>query len=270
MNGDWNERIFKRKKQKKETVEEIDLIPLFKAVVSKWWLIVIFAVVLGMVSYFVTDTFVTPTYRSGFTAYVNNRSGVTASGTEATGSKKLTTSDITASQSLVKTYSKIILSRSVLTEAASKANLNYTPSQLSKMVSTNTEDETEVIGVYVTAEDPKVAAQLASAIADVAPQMISRIIEGSSMQIIDEPLVPTSIYSPNYSKNTAVGFLIGAVIAVAIIVIKELLDDHVKNEEDLEDKFAIPVVGVIPDVNSAVKQSSKYAYAYKMNEGGKK
>lgn len=106
MNGDWNERIFKRKKQKKETVEEIDLIPLFKAVVSKWWLIVIFAVVLGMVSYFVTDTFVTPTYRSGFTAYVNNRSGVTASGTEATGSKKLTTSDITASQSLVKTYSK--------------------------------------------------------------------------------------------------------------------------------------------------------------------
>lgn len=158
----------------------------------------------------------------------------------------------------------------MLTEAASKANLNYTPSQLSKMVSTNTEDETEVIGVYVTAEDPKVAAQLASAIADVAPQMISQIIEGSSMQIIDEPLVPTSIYSPNYSKNTAVGFLIGAVIAVAIIVIKELLDDHVKNEEDLEDKFAIPVVGVIPDVNSAVKQSSKYAYAYKMNEGGKK
>ena len=238
-----------------------------------------------MVSYFVTDTFVTPTYRSGFTAYVNNRSGVTASGTEATGSKKLTTSDITASQSLVKTYSKIILSRSVLTEAASKANLNYTPSQLSKMVSTNTEDETEVIGVYVTAEDPKVAAQLASAIADVAPQMISQIIEGSSMQIIDEPLVPTSIYSPNYSKNTAVGFLIGAVIAVAIIVIKELkekrgiimyqtlwnsINKHVKNEEDLEDKFAIPVVGVIPDVNSAVKQSSKYAYAYKMNEGGKK
>lgn len=159
----------KEKKQKKETVEEIDLIPLFKAVVSKWWLIVIFAVVLGMVSYFVTDTFVTPTYRSGFTAYVNNRSGVTANGTEAAGSKKLTTSDITASQSLVKTYSKIILSRSVLTEAASKANLNYTPSQLSKMVSTNTEDETEVIGVYVTAEDPKVAAQLASAIADVAP-----------------------------------------------------------------------------------------------------
>ena len=64
--------------------------------------------------------------------------------------------------------------------------------------------------------------------------------------------------------------MIGAVIAVAIIVIKELLDDHVKNEEDLEDKFAIPIVCVIPDVNSAVKQSSKYAYAYKMNEGGKK
>ena len=261
----------KEKKQKKETVEEIDLLPLFKAVVSKWWLIVIFAVVLGMVSYFVTDTFVTPTYRTGFTAYVNNRSGVTANGSETTSSsKKLTTSDITASQSLVKTYSKIILSRSVLTEAASKVNLNYTPSQLSRMVSTNTEDETEVIGVYVTAEDPKVAAQLASAIADVAPKMISQIIEGSSMQIIDEPLVPTSIYTPNYSKNTAVGILIGAVIAVAIIVIKELLDDHVKNEDELEDKFAIPVVGVIPDINSAIKQSTKYAYAYKMDEGGRK
>lgn len=109
------------------------------------------------------------------------------------------------------------------------------------MVSTNTEDETEVIGVYVTAEDPKVAAQLASAIADVAPQMISQIIEGSSMQIIDEPLVPTSIYSPNYSKNTAVGFLIGAVIAVAIIVIKELLDDHVKMKKILKINSQYPL-----------------------------
>lgn len=261
----------KEEKPKKEAFEEIDLIPLFKAVVSKWWLIVIFAVVFGIASYFVTDTFITPTYQSGFTAYVNNYSGTASAGTETTnGGKKLTTSDITASQSLVKTYSKIILSRSVLSEAAAKVNLNYTPAQLSKMVSTNTEDDTEVIGVYVTADDPKVAAQLAGAISEVAPKIISQIIEGSSMQIIDEPLVPTSINSPSYSRNTALGILIGAVIAVAIIAVKELLDDHIKNEDDLEEKFSFPVVGVIPDINSAIKQSTKYAYAYKSYEGGKK
>ncbi len=258
------------KKAKKEAIEEIDLIPLLKAIVSKWWLIVIFAVAFGIASYFVTDTFITPTYKSGFTAYVNNYSGTT-SGTDTTnGGKKLTTSDITASQSLVKTYSKIILSRSVLSEAAAKVNLNYTPAQLSKMVSTATEDDTEVIGVYVTAEDPKVAAQLAGAISEVAPKIISQIIEGSSMQIIDEPLVPTSIDSPSYSRNTAIGILFGAVVAAAIIVVKELLDDHVKNEDELEEKFSIPVVGVIPDINSAIKQSTKYAYAYKSYEGGKK
>lgn len=262
---------FKEKKPRREGNDEIDLLPLFKAVISKWWLIVIFAVVFGLVSYFVTDTFVTPTYRSGFTAYVNNYSGVVVSGSEKVNqNKKLTTSDITASQSLVKTYSKIILSRTVLTEAASRVNSNYTVKQLSNMVSTSTEDETEVIGVYVTADDPKVAAQLASAIADVAPEMISQIIEGSSMQIIDEPLVPNSIYSPNYSKNTAVGVLLGAVAAVAIIIIKELLDDHVKNENELEERFSIPVVGVIPDINSAIKQSSRYAYSYKAENGGKK
>ncbi len=258
------------KKAKKDAIEEIDLIPLLKAVVSRWWLIVIFAVAFGVASYFVTDTFITPTYKSGFTAYVNNYSGTTSGGTETTnGGKKLTTSDITASQSLVKTYSKIILSRSVLSEAAAKINLNYTSAQLSKMVSTATEDDTEVIGVYVTAEDPKVAAQLANAISEVAPKMISQIIEGSSMQIIDEPLVPTSINSPSYSRNTAIGALLGAVVAAAIIVVKELLDDHVKNEDDLEEKFSIPVVGVIPDINSAIKQSTKYAYAYKAYEGGK-
>ena len=43
---------FKEKKPRREGNDEIDLLPLFKAAISKWWLIVIFAVVFGLVSSF--------------------------------------------------------------------------------------------------------------------------------------------------------------------------------------------------------------------------
>ena len=40
-------------------------------------------------------------------------------------------------------------------------------------------------------------------------------------------------------------------------------DDTVKDESEVENKFAIPILGVIPDVNTAGgKRSDQYYYSY--------
>jgi len=230
----------------------IDLARLARAVWRKAWLVLLAAVLVGVSAYAATAVFISPTYRSSFTAYINNKSG-----TEST---TLTNSDLLAAQSLVNTYSAILISQPVLEDAAAQAGLIMTYEELSAAVSTSTVDDTEIIQINVTMEDPQMALDLAQALVDIAPGYVSKIVEGSSMQVVAPPVLPDKIYAPNYKRNAAIGVILGAVLVIAVVVITELVDNRVKSESELEERYGIAVMGVIPDLVEAKKKN--YAYSY--------
>lgn len=243
--------------------DEINILPVLMVLLRKLWLIVLVAALVGAAVFAGTKFFVTPTYRCSFTAYVNNKSQL------SNGQDTLTSSDITAAQQLVRAYSEIIHSRAVLLMAAQRINLDMSASELGDKVSTEVQNETQIITVYVVDRTPEGAYNLAKAIADVSPGQIADIIEGSSMRIIDMPQKPTHIYKPSYIKNTLLGFLVGGFLMAAYIVIRLLVNDKVKDETELETRFSLPVVGVIPDMNSTGKGGSNYydyEYAYRYSE----
>lgn len=234
----------------------IDLRPLFRALWKGAWVIALAAVLAGILAFLGTKFFVTPTYRTSFTAYVHNR--ITTEGMTAVSS-----SDLSAAKSLVNTYAEILKSRTVLDEAAQAGGLSYTYSQMKEMVSTSVSTDTGIVTVYVTSADPVKARDLAEAIANTAPSRMAAIVEGSSMQILDPPVLPTGIYTPNYEKNTLLGILTGAFLAAVLIVLRELLDDRVKDEQTLEARFGLPVLGTIPDLTEAAGKGGQYGYSRK-------
>ena len=231
----------------------IDLWRLLQALWKKIWIIALAAVVVGTATFIYSAYFVTPTYRASFTAYVNNRINV-----EGTGSTS--TSDLNASIALTYLYEEIITSRSVLTDAADKCGLTCSYGELSRMVRTSISESAAIITVFVEDTDPERATQLAIAIAEVAPQHVARVVEGSSMQIIDAPLKPTGKFAPNSARNTMIGALAGIVLAISVIVIVELMNDTVQNGEELEKRYQIVVVGNIPDMCLAEKVHGNYGY----------
>lgn len=239
-----------------EEENTIDLRPLLRALLRGAWIIILAAVLLGAAAFWGTKMLIAPTYRSSFTAYVNNR-------TNAESTTSVTSADLSASRSLVQTYAAILTSRTVLEEAAVEAGTNYSYSQMNQMVSTSVVSDTEIITVYVVSTDPVEARDLAQAIADVAPLRVSTIVEGSSMQVVDAPVLPTSRYAPNYQRNTMMGALLGAFLAAALIVLRELMDDHVKDEEALEERFGLPVLGSIPNIAEASRKNNDYGYSKK-------
>ena len=97
---------------------------------------------------------------------------------------------------------------------------------------------------------------MAKALRQVTPKKISQIIEASSMSIINPPQYSTDLYGPNYKKITAIGALIGGCFICMLIILKELLDDRVKSDVDLEERYDIPVMGIIHDLSSEHKQSN--------------
>jgi capsular polysaccharide biosynthesis protein len=68
--------------------------------------------------------------------------------------------------------------------------------------------------------------------------------------VIDEarPEYTLDPVSPRPLLNLAVGFLVSSVFAVGFAVLRELLDKTLKTEEEMEEKFAVPVLGVIPQI----------------------
>ena len=231
---------------------EINLLPLFKKLLKNLWIMVLVGLLLGAAAFAGAKLLLKPVYRSSFTAYVNNQQ------TQNT-KDILTNSDINASKELVRTYSQIIRSNSILGAAAKTIYLDKPYSVLRSMVTTEVHNETEIISVHVVSEDPQLSYDYANAIAQTAPSYMAEIVEGSSMKIIDYPVYSEVPFGPNYMKYAFVAFLAGVLLVALIVIIKYFKDDTVKSESEIETQFSLPVLGVIPDVNTSEGYVGKYS-----------
>lgn len=232
-----------------EEVMEIDIRTLMKNLLKRAWIIVICAVLTAAVSLMYTVNFVTPTYRASVSMYINNNSDI---------SSQVSSSDLAVALQLANTYVNIIKSNTVLEKVVETTGLNLTAEEIKQMMSAEVVDETEMFRVSIISPNAQMSADIANAIASVAPAEISMIIAGSNAKVIDYAKVPTSRYAPNYTVNTVVGGLVGAVVAIAVIAISVLADGSVCSEDDLMRIYQAPVLGAIPDFAASMKYTENY------------
>ena len=249
----------KRRKIMKETmsfetqVREVDIIRILRMLWKRAWVIVLAAALFFAATYAYNSLFVTPTYRAKFTAYINNKQI-----TEET--LNTSTSDLSASKGLMYVYKEIVVSRTVLIEAAMKCELqNQGYNLVSTMVKAEVSENAPILTVFVETTDPDLSKRLADAVAEVAPEQVSKVVAGSTMTLIDEPYTPVSPYAPRTLNNAIYGAIFGVFLSVLLLILWDIIYDRVMEEDDLESRYKVPVVGRIPDVILAQKNDSKYA-----------
>lgn len=220
---------------------EIDLRKIFLMLKKRIVFIILGTLITAVLSGCITEFFITPTYTASCTLYVySNTDRVSTDSSIAQG-------EITASQQLVNTYIVVLESDFVLEEVAQNLNLELTASQLRSMISCSQINETEIFKVTVSNESPALAADIANAIADVAPDAIVDTIKAGGVSVIDYAKVPSSPSSPNFKLNILIGALVGFVVSFVIFFIREIFDTTVSDQSDLEREFNnIPVIGTIP------------------------
>ena len=231
---------------------EIDIKELLLFYLYKWWVIALFLIIGAIAAYAITRQFVTPMYRAKITIYVNNNN-------TSESKEYVSSADVTASVRLVNTYMRISKSDRVLGEISEKLDGDYSVDELSPAISTEQLNETEIFCIYVLHENPREAARIANAAADVAPRVISELIEGTSAKLIDSAKVPTSKYSPSYTRMAMLGGIVGAAFAVLILSIGYLSDTRINDENDLTNLYSYPVLGRIPNFNIS-SAGGKHSY----------
>lgn len=212
--------------------------------VKKLWEKKLVLVALGLVgflmSYGVTRYFVTSMYESKVLLYVNNRNI-----SEAQVADIISNNDLIASRKLVNTYREILLARSTLDEVAVHSGYQGEYEALRGMITARAANGTEILEIVVTGADPSGVATIANAIADVLPQQITAIMDGTSVRVIDYAVAASKPCSPSKAINAFVGGVIGCVLGVMFVLLRAIRDTRI-TEETLTTQHAYPVLAVIP------------------------
>lgn len=218
--------------------DEMTLEDIFKAL-KKRWLLIVSVTLMFLIggSVFVLFFGPVPQYQSSTTVLVDYR----ASETEV-----LTQNDINLSQKLVQTYTEIIKSLTILNPVIEEMDLSLTPNELLKKISVSQVNETEIIKISVTDEDPILARDIANTLAEIFSEEISHIMKVDSTSILDEAVLPTTPLAQNKVTKIAIAGILGMMVSVGLVFLFEYLDRSIKTADETEHLLGVPVLGVIP------------------------
>ena len=243
-------------KQEVKKYYTIDVLHIVKFIWRKIWIVLLSATIAAGAGFGLAAFIIKPTYSSTILLYVNNSS--TIGGIDVSSSISL--SDITASQSLVKTYGEILDNRTTLELVIDKAGVDYKPEELSKMIESGSSNDTEIMYVKVTANDPEEADKIADCISEVLPERIKVIIDGASMEVVDSSVPNYKKIGPSITKFTIIGFAIGTLISLIAVAIVAMMDDRIHDEDYIIETYDYPILAKIPDLVNT--EGKKYSYYY--------
>jgi capsular polysaccharide biosynthesis protein len=225
--------------------EQINLMDIIQMVIKRWWVVVLSTCIIGLGAFLISSYCIVPQYTS--------TGKLLASNTSERIENNANINALNTAARLVSTYIEVFKTDTFLGKVAADSGTSYTVSQLKGMVTYSSLNQTEVLQVEVKCRSKVDAKIIAELILDNAQEEVERIGNGGSITIIDEASTPDKPTSPNTNLNTIIGILLGALLGVLIVFIIEIFDTRIKNEEDLVSRFDLPILGVIPDLQSNVK-----------------
>ena len=224
--------------------QEIDLIELFKKMIKHLPLIILLSIIVGAASFAASKFLITPKYDSNATMIVSSsKQNVDPNNPQAA----VELSQINANKALISTYSEIVKSKGIADRVIANLGLDMDYEEFSNKVSIEPVKDTQIISVKVVDTIPERAQDIANETANIFKSSIGDIMNVDNVQILDGATLPEEPSSPKIMKNTAIGAILGFILAVAIVMIKELTDTRIKSSEDITAEFDIPVLGLIPD-----------------------
>ena len=167
--------------------------------------------------------------------YVVNQSGENGAG--------ITNQDLQAGSFLVKDYKEIILSQDVLKNVTTTLGLT---GGIKDKITVTIPTDTRILSISVRDSDPNQAATIANTLRDEAAKKIIEVTKVSDVTTLEAALPAENPSTPQTKRNLVLGFIVGAFLATALVLVLEVLDDRVKRPQDIEEGLGMTLLGVVP------------------------
>jgi len=227
-----------------EESEGISLQELFRIVWNNLALILIITMWVVVIGIVYTFSVVKP-------AYTANTALIVQVDPESSGTNEQ--SAIVIANNLIGTFKEFIVSNTVIQSVINDIpELNgVSISTIKNSVSISTISQILIFYVSVEYSSPELAQEIANTLINNAIEIANDeenpyIFLQNKLKVMDEALLPTSPSSPNKTLNIIISGLLGGIIALGVVFIKEFFNNKYKNVEELERHLNIKVIAAVP------------------------
>jgi len=221
----------------KNTYEEIelDLKELLYVIRSRIWIIMVSGLIAVLAAGFVSDYIITPVYTSTSQLYILSK---TASVTSLT--------DIQVGTQLTQDFLVFIKSRPVVNQVIKNLDLDMEYKDLAKRISVSNPSNTRILEITVSHPNAYMAKKIVDEIAAVSADQIAWIMHTEPPTIIEEGEISQKPSEPDTKRNMIIGGILGVILSASMILILYILDDTIKDSDDVEKYLGLSTLGMIP------------------------
>jgi capsular polysaccharide biosynthesis protein len=212
------------------------LLELLQLLRRKWILLVLFPLLFAGLTAGYCWGFMTNDYTSSVSLYILSKS-------DSENSSAVTSSDMTASQQLANDIAVLAQSNRVIDATTKTLGMTTFYGYQVEVTSATTN---RVITLSVTGKKPEAVAQIADELAGQTADTAIEVMDLKAVNIVDSAQIPAEPSGPNRLLYTGIAFLAGIFVAVALIVLLDLLNTKIRNPEEAEELLGLPMLGRMP------------------------
>lgn len=237
MNKEKNSNPTNRKK----VSNEMSVMDILMILLRKWWVILAVGIVFALAGYLYTTTTSVPVYKSNASLYIDTKKDQVGDNSDATA--------ILYAQDLMPTYIELLESRSFIAGVEDTMENKYDYDEIMSMTKLYQVDETNILTIEITSLDKYDSYLVCKNMVNYAKDEILRVFEDGNVKIIDLPSPEPTTVIPSASERAIVMFVLGAILALAVLVIYNMFDNRIATSEELTEKYGIPVLGEVPSLS---------------------
>ena len=218
---------------------------LVHAVLKRWLLILLVALIAGVGAYIMADSNYTPKYRTS-TVFV-----VTSKGSSAS-----VYSNLSSTTNVATLFSELLDSSIMRKTVMEEMGVSSLDAEISTAVTPNT----NLLSMTVTSSDPRTAFLTASALIEHHEALTYTIVDGIIMEVLQYPTVPVApINSANAMGQMKRVGVLAALAVMAILFFITVTRDVILSSKDAQKKLDCGYLGSIPHENKYKTLAAKIA-----------
>ncbi len=208
------------------------------------WLIVCVTTLVALLGAVAVSLLTTPLYQASTRLFVS---------TAASSSVSQVYQGNRYSQDRVISYAELLTGKTLAQRTIDKLGLDMSAEGLQANVKASAKPDTVLLNVAVLDESPVRARDIANTLSDEFVAMVSeletpeggstpdsRVVVEQRASIPDHPVVPRT------RRNIAIGLVMGLFVGIGLAILRDLLDNTIKERRDLEEITGAGIVGSIP------------------------
>ncbi|TFE04138.1 YveK family protein [Jeotgalibacillus salarius] len=193
---------------KKMNHDKITVFEAFRAVLQKWWLVLIFTLFSTGVSWYVTDNVIDPVYESKVNILIASK---------LTDDSSILTTSIDDSLKLINTYSDILTSSYIFKSAEQELSLDGHDLIIDpELVKVTNIENSQVITLVVQNQNATEAALIAGEISKAFDNKVQTImgLREKNAKVLNKPTINHDPVSPNHIMIISITFLLALIASI--------------------------------------------------------